>query len=103
MPRGPRGTFASLTTAAPASPACYVPPYLSVVGEPDGPGSITREPPPSGRDTPVDDVAHVRQPLVIREPPLMPARLAEGRHVRQDDQPAESLQCLGQQGAEVGG
>src|SRR4051794_16025206 len=33
----------------------------------------------------------------------MPARLAERRYVRQDNEAAESLQCPGQEGAEVGG
>jgi hypothetical protein len=40
LPRGSCGTFAWLTSAAPASPACCGPPCLSAVGKPDDPGSL---------------------------------------------------------------
>src|SRR3954469_22072354 len=40
VPRGSCGTFAWLTWAAPASPACCGPPCLSAVGKPDDPGSL---------------------------------------------------------------
>src|SRR5262245_33163215 len=60
VPCGSRGTFAWLTWAAPASPACCGPPCLSAVGEPDDPGSVAREPPPCGRDTTTSHSTHTR-------------------------------------------
>jgi hypothetical protein len=68
LPRGSRGTFAWLTWAAPASPACCGPPCLSTVGEPDDPGSIAREPPSCGRDTTPSHSTHTR--LHFKVPPL---------------------------------
>src|SRR5262245_49420688 len=60
LPRESRGTFAWLTWAAPASPACCGPPCLSAVGEPDDSGSMAREPPSCGRDTTSSCSTHTR-------------------------------------------
>ena len=60
VPCGSGGTFAWLTWAVPASPACCGPPCLSAVGKPDDPGSVAREPPSCGRDATSSHSTHTR-------------------------------------------
>ena len=72
VPCGSGGTFAWLTWAAPASPACCGPPCLSTVGEPDDPGSFAREPPSCGRDTTSSHSTHTRLTIQSLETAIAP-------------------------------
>ena len=67
MPCGSCRTFAWLTWAAPASPACCGPPCLSAVGKPDDPGSVAREPPSCGRDTTSSHSTHALLAIKVSE------------------------------------
>ena len=80
-----------------ASPAEWVWPQSTVISH-SGCAAIAS--PQHLADGPAREVG---QPVVVGDPAPVPARLAERRHVRQDDQAAEPLQGLGQHGAEVGG